>query len=221
MGDPGPVESGHSRLLPLGQCVSEGSRLWRLLCQGKPEPGRQGCGAQPGSQCSRGTDHDRPLCRPACWDPGQLSSMLQPCLSLPRAGHTPNGLHMGHWETGQVAPSHPVWFGQPRKEEINAFVFVLGAARRIQPHGFMAGLLWERLQPRRGLLSGSPQWGPGELALVPCCCPLTLCCTRFLAFSKQAFAFPTSRCLCGWPLCLRCPPSTSQAQLVASPARPC
>lgn len=162
MGEPGPVESGHSPLLPLGQCVSEGAQLWRRLCQGKSEPGRQ---------CSHGTDRDKPLCHPACWDPGQLSSVLQPCLSLPRAGHTPKGLHVGRWETGQVAPSHPAWFGQVRKEEINAFVFVLGAASRSSLMGSWLVSCGKGCSPGEGSLVAPHSGAPGNSPLSPAAVP--------------------------------------------------
>lgn len=56
------------------------------------------CSSRPGSQCGLGTDCDKPLYLSCLlllpwWDPSQPSFWL--CLSLPRAGLSTKGLHLG------------------------------------------------------------------------------------------------------------------------------
>lgn len=59
----------------------------------------------------------------ACWGPGQLSLVPRACLSLPRAGRSPTGLHVGRWETAQVArfPPSRVWAAADRGNKCLCF----------------------------------------------------------------------------------------------------
>lgn len=81
----------------------------------KPEPGRAGTP----SACGLGASLAATLTvtdgsiHPAC---SCFPGILRPACFL-RGGAGPEGLHVGAWERGQVAPTHPAWFEQPQKEE--------------------------------------------------------------------------------------------------------